>query len=131
MHVFRGFPGGSDGKESACNAGDPDLILGSKMPWRRKWLPTPVILTCTEEPGRLQFMWSQRVRYNWVTNIFTFCFTIIRNKKWRKEIVNNAKVENTFKLIYYWDLLPVLKGHIVCSHDTAGTIKSIVFLWSG
>ena len=24
-----GFPGGSDGKESACNAGDPGLILGS------------------------------------------------------------------------------------------------------
>ena len=23
------FPGGSDGKESACNAGDPGLILGS------------------------------------------------------------------------------------------------------
>ena len=22
------FPGGSDGKESACNAGDPDLIPG-------------------------------------------------------------------------------------------------------
>ena len=26
--LFRGFPGGSDGKESACNAGDPGLILG-------------------------------------------------------------------------------------------------------
>ena len=26
--IFRGFPGGSDGKESACNAGDPGLI-----PW--------------------------------------------------------------------------------------------------
>ena len=25
----RGFPGGSDGKESACNARDPGLILGS------------------------------------------------------------------------------------------------------
>ena len=25
---MRGFPGGSDGKESACNAGDPDSILG-------------------------------------------------------------------------------------------------------
>ena len=25
----RGFHGGSDGKESACNAGDPDLIPGS------------------------------------------------------------------------------------------------------
>ena len=24
-----GFPGGSDGKESACNAGDPSLIPGS------------------------------------------------------------------------------------------------------
>ena len=24
----RGFPGGSDGKESACNARDPDLIPG-------------------------------------------------------------------------------------------------------
>ena len=25
---FRGFPGGSDGKESACNAGNPGLIPG-------------------------------------------------------------------------------------------------------
>ena len=25
---FQGFPGGSDGKESACNAGDPDLLSG-------------------------------------------------------------------------------------------------------
>jgi len=24
-----GFPGGSDGKESSCNAGDPGLIPGS------------------------------------------------------------------------------------------------------
>ena len=24
--LSQGFPGGSDGKESACNAGDPDLI---------------------------------------------------------------------------------------------------------
>ena len=29
-----GFPGGSDGKESACNAGDLGLIPG-KIPWRR------------------------------------------------------------------------------------------------
>ena len=26
---LKGFPGGSDGKESACHAGDPDLIPGS------------------------------------------------------------------------------------------------------
>ena len=27
--VFLGFPGGSDGKESTCNAGDPGSIPGS------------------------------------------------------------------------------------------------------
>ena len=27
--VFLGFPGGSDAKESACNAGDPGSIPGS------------------------------------------------------------------------------------------------------
>ena len=27
---FRGFSGGSDSKETACNAGDLSLILGSK-----------------------------------------------------------------------------------------------------
>ena len=26
IDVFRGFPGGSDGKESACNAGDLNSI---------------------------------------------------------------------------------------------------------
>ena len=38
-----GFPGGSAGKESICNMGDPgfDLWVG-KIPWRREWLPTPV-----------------------------------------------------------------------------------------
>ena len=36
---------GSDGIESACSAGDPDLIPGSgRFPWRREWLPTPVLL---------------------------------------------------------------------------------------
>ena len=36
-----GFPGGSDGKETACNAGDPGLIPGSG---RGNGLPTPVYL---------------------------------------------------------------------------------------
>ena len=39
------FPGGSTGKESTCNVGDPSSIswLG-KIPWRRDSLPTPVFL---------------------------------------------------------------------------------------
>ena len=40
-----GFPGGSDGKESACNAGDLDSVPGlGRFLGRREWLPTPVFL---------------------------------------------------------------------------------------
>ena len=39
------FPGGSDGKESACNVGDLGLVSGlGKILWRKKWQPTPVFL---------------------------------------------------------------------------------------
>ena len=42
-----GFPGGSEVKVSACNAGDLGSVPGSspwvrKIPWGREWLPTPV-----------------------------------------------------------------------------------------
>ena len=38
--------GGSVSKQSACNAGDMGSILESgKIPWRKKWQPTPVFLT--------------------------------------------------------------------------------------
>ena len=41
--MFLGFPCGSAGKESACNAGELGSIpeLG-RFPWRRERLPTPV-----------------------------------------------------------------------------------------
>ena len=43
--MWKNFPGGSDGKASACNEGDPGLIPGSgRSPWGRKWQPTPVLL---------------------------------------------------------------------------------------
>ena len=45
MYTNQGFSGGSDNKDSACKAGelgfDPWI---RKIPWRRKWLPTPVFL---------------------------------------------------------------------------------------
>ena len=60
---IQGFPSGSDGKESACNAGDLGSIPGlgrslergmathsSILVWRLPW---------TEKPGRLQPMGSQ------------------------------------------------------------------------
>ena len=39
-----GFPGGSAGKESACNAGDPSSPGLGKIHWRRDRLPTSVFL---------------------------------------------------------------------------------------
>ena len=45
VSLYRGFPGGSEVKASACNAGDLGSIPGSgRFPWRRKWQPTPVFL---------------------------------------------------------------------------------------
>jgi len=39
----KGFPGGSAGNESACNAGDLGLTPGAgRPPWRNEQLPAPV-----------------------------------------------------------------------------------------
>ena len=59
----KGFPGGSDGKEPACNAGDPGSICESgKIPWRKKWPILAWRIPWTEEPGRLRSMGLQRLR---------------------------------------------------------------------
>ena len=60
--MLAGLPGGSEGKESPCNAGDPGSILGWEdtlekrmathsriLAWRISW---------TEESGRLQSIQS-------------------------------------------------------------------------
>ena len=64
------LPGGSDSKESACNAGDTGLIHGSDplekgmathssiLAWRIPW---------TEKPGWLQSMGLQTVGQDWAT----------------------------------------------------------------
>ena len=71
---------GSDGKESACNAGDWGLIPGSGRS-REKGMPTHSSILawripCTEQPGGLQSMGPQKVGYYWATNIFTFLLTL-------------------------------------------------------
>ena len=42
--IILGFPGGSDGKETACNQETQVHLWVGKIPWRRQWLPTPVFL---------------------------------------------------------------------------------------
>ena len=59
-----GFPGGSDGKESACNTGDPGLIPGSgKFPGVRMATHSNVParrIPWTEEPGGPYSPWSHK-----------------------------------------------------------------------
>ena len=63
-----GFPGGSDGRESACNAGDSGLIPGlARSPGEGH--SNPLQHSCLENPMDrgacgLQSMGSQRLRHD-------------------------------------------------------------------
>ena len=62
------FTGGSDGKETACNAGDPGLIPGSGRFLQKGMATYPSILAWripwTEEAGGIQFTESERVTFH-------------------------------------------------------------------
>ena len=68
-----GFPRWLGGRQSACPCRRHRFNpwVGS-TPWSRKWQPTPVFLPGKSHgqrslAGRLQSMWSQRVRCDWAT----------------------------------------------------------------
>ena len=67
----QGVPGGSAGKESACNAedtGDKGSISGlGRSPGGENGSHSSILalrIPCTEKPDGLQSMGSQRVRYD-------------------------------------------------------------------
>ena len=66
----QGFSGGSDGKESACNTGDPGSVPGlGRSPGEGNG--HPLQYSCLEESHgqrSLRVMGSQRVRHDWETN---------------------------------------------------------------
>ena len=66
---MNGLPcGGSDGKVSACNAGDLGLIPGLGRPLEKEMAPHSSTLAWKipwmKEPGRLQSIGPQRVGHN-------------------------------------------------------------------
>ena len=68
LHITMGFPGGSDGKESACNARDVGSIpVSGRSPGEGNGNHSSILawgIPWTEEPGGLQSMGSQRVGHN-------------------------------------------------------------------
>ena len=71
-----GLPGGTSGEDPACQCRRP-MRSGldpwvRKIPWRRKWQPTPDLLPgelWTEKPGGLQCTGQQRVGPDWAQHI--------------------------------------------------------------
>ena len=72
-YCLEGFPGGSEVKASASNAGDPDTIPGREDPLEKEMAPHSSTLAWRilwrEEPGRLQSKGSQRAGHDWAASL--------------------------------------------------------------
>ena len=139
---LRGFPGGSDGKESACNVGDPGLIPGlGRSPGEGNGYSIqcscPENLPWTGETAGLQFLGLHRVGQDWTTNTFAFTLSlrtshIIRLLTWFENCVlvvdfnlfisihiciYSCRVYTLFCLLSYGKLLDLNNFHIVYPCD--------------
>ena len=95
-----GFPGGSEDKVPACNAGDPGwedhlekemAVHSSILAWRIPW---------REEPGGLQSTGSERVEHNWATSHITHNADIY------------VYVAYTYVLLFYYQFIFVFESKI-------------------
>ena len=124
------FLGGSHCKESACNTGDPGSIPGQEDPLEKGMATYSSVLAWripwTEEPGRLQFMGSQRVGHNWATDTFQFCtFQVyILHKEFLEFHAEATSPLNTLSVGFIFSLLHLLwpasiylcaQGQFICS----------------
>ena len=64
LYFLMGFPGGSDGKESACNAGDPGSVPGSGRSTEEGNGSIAEKISWTEEPGGLQSVRLQKAGHD-------------------------------------------------------------------
>ena len=139
------IPGGSVGKESTCNAGEPGLILGrihlqyrwprvqslggedplekeitshtSNLAWEIPW---------TEEPGGLQSMGSQRFRHDLVTetNIWKWQPTPVllpgKSHGLRSLIGyspwGHKELDTTERLEWYWNIMIFMNSFFIIKY---------------
>ena len=90
--------------------------LDQNIPYRRKWLPTPLFLVW-RIPWTVQSMGSQRVKHDWATNTVTFSQNI-EEILWRfctsvcctipaQELPRNQRRKPKGKKeVYAWNFLP-------------------------
>ena len=86
LPMYQDFPGGSDIKASAYNAGDRGSISGSgRSPGEENATHSSILawkIPWTEEPGRLQSMGLQRVGHNWATSLSFLSYIPIADSCW-------------------------------------------------
>ena len=119
LPIILGFPGGSEGKQSACNAGDLGLITWvGTIPWRRKWQSTPVFVPGESRgqrslagysPQRLKesdtteklSTHAQLVRTYCVGNYTQYSIITYMGEESKKELIYVSY--NWFTLLYTWN----------------------------
>ena len=97
VYTFFFFPGGSNGKESTCNAGDPGLVLGmGRSPGEGN--DNPLQYSCLENlmdrgdwraTVSCKSMGLQRVRHDWTINTSTL------KQPWEAEIAFPFRAKKT------------------------------------
>ena len=103
VYKIRGFPGGSEGKMSACNALDPGSIpeLG-RYPGEGN--DNPLQYSCLEnamdgQACRLQSMGLKRVRHDWATSLSHFLYNksliFFKSDNERQKNWDHARLEET------------------------------------
>ena len=127
------IPGGSGGKSVCLQCGKPRFNLWvRKIPWRRKWQLTPVLLpgkiTWTEEPGRLQSMGSQSVGHTKQLHFHFHFFLPTRIYIWEKAMAPHS---STLAWKIPWTEEPgrlQSMGSLRVGHDWATSLSLFPFL---
>ena len=133
LHIGSCFPGGSDDKESTCNAGDLSLISEWEDPLKKEMATYSSILArripWTVEPGRLQSTGSLRVRFNWVTHTHYILKMLLRPLKGRNKTPHSLTDSSPCSLFHplAWSApwyLTILSACFPNNHKSALGIQS-------
>ena len=137
-----GFPGGSDSKESACNAGDLGLIPGQEDPLEKgmathfSFLAWKIPLT--DETDGLQSMGPQKVRHDWANKNFHLASFFFRLKTFYLSLVSLPKKSILFFnqeiflfCFYFWKLFILIAYRILgWQFPLSSTLSSFFFSFS-
>ena len=108
-----GFPGGASGKESICQCRrlrkcEFDLWIG-KIPWRRKWQPTPVFL-----PGKSMDRGAWLATVHGVTKRWTWLSMSKNYKQPRVAASVKWEISPLFHLLWFSYCGPWHRFFLVC-----------------